>query len=918
MARWLESIRLSFLDVRRGELGRTLLVGLYLLFVLFAYYILKPVSRSLFVNRFDLDKLPLLYILIAPAGGFLAYLYSRLAAQASLSTAVNWATAVSIAFTVGMGYLVQTGWTWTFYVFNIWVSMFSILLVTQGWVIAANVFTTREAKRLYGILGLGAVIGAGFGGTFTSFMVKPIGENNLILAAGVVTFVAYLMYRLLLRQPGVDLSRARATEEETAFSLKDVIGDVTRHRHLQVIVGIVLLMFMADVIVEYQFQAFAKARFQGRDLTAFFGSFHGVYLNLVNFVFQFFLTGAAIRWLGVGGVLQIMPVTISLAALGIYLQPGVWSSSLSRLSEAATRYTFNRTGMELLYLPLPLDLRNRVKAFLDIFVDRFGRGLGGVLLYLLTVRGHVDPADLSLLVLVLAAAWSGMSWLAQQEYRRTVRRRLESRVLTLGDNRLVFNDSAMVEQLESVALGDNARQAAYAVRLLAEAPAYDLDALLSRLTSSRHPEVRAQLFRLAQESGRTAFLSPALTEIRQARGIDDSVAVGPAVSYLIAVSPDAADLAPRLLDHPSATVADMAAAEMVNRQMPAAESWVAKAARGETRQRELAATLLAIGEGSSGSLLRELLADPAPSVVNAALRAAGKRGLRELIEPMTMRLSDARCRAAAVDGLAAFGPAISGTLGDLSLDLRLPESCRHRLPRVLAAIGGQRATDVLLSLLESPDTQLRDAALAALTRLREAMPAADFPSAATQRYVTAEAEQYAAGWCLLEPLKREPSPSAALRLLCQTLEARLGRGRERIFRLLALRYPAALVMNAHRALEKATGEDQSAALEFLDGLLDKELKRIVMPLLDDPARLADRAVALFGCSPFTFDGALRQLLRGGDEWLACCALTIMRDRGWRGLDGELAGRSRPWGPELERVLAGPVPGTENQEAAWPN
>jgi hypothetical protein len=38
----------------------------------------------------------------------------------------------------------------------------------------------------------------------------------------------------------------------------------------------------------------------------------------------------------------------------------VATSSAVRLTEAATRYTLNRTGMELLYMPLPQELRNRI------------------------------------------------------------------------------------------------------------------------------------------------------------------------------------------------------------------------------------------------------------------------------------------------------------------------------------------------------------------------------------------------------------------------------------------------------------------------------------------------------------------------------------------------------------------------------
>ena len=76
-------------DVRKGESARTLFMSLYLLCVMVAYYILKPVSAAMFLNKFNIDKLPYLYILIAGGGGVLAYLYTRLALRSSLTVAVT-------------------------------------------------------------------------------------------------------------------------------------------------------------------------------------------------------------------------------------------------------------------------------------------------------------------------------------------------------------------------------------------------------------------------------------------------------------------------------------------------------------------------------------------------------------------------------------------------------------------------------------------------------------------------------------------------------------------------------------------------------------------------------------------------------------------------------------------------------------
>src|SRR5262245_30242180 len=125
----LKTIWRHFFDIRPGELGRTVPMFFYLLFVLFSYYILKPVSRAMFLNKFEIDKLPWLYILIALFGGILAYLYSKLAARTSLSTAVFWSMLLSVICLAAIWYLLSirvpgpkgrmvSKFQWMIYVFN--------------------------------------------------------------------------------------------------------------------------------------------------------------------------------------------------------------------------------------------------------------------------------------------------------------------------------------------------------------------------------------------------------------------------------------------------------------------------------------------------------------------------------------------------------------------------------------------------------------------------------------------------------------------------------------------------------------------------------------------------------------------------------------------------------------------------------
>src|SRR5204863_2978589 len=104
---------------------------------------------------------------------------------------------------------------------------------------------------------------------------------NLLPVAAFLVILAYAAFRVAAAQPGVSLTAVRGSEEEEAdFSLRDMVADVVRTRHLQVIVSIMVMIFVVDSLVDFQFQAMAKNAYQGDRLTAFQGRFYGTYLNL--------------------------------------------------------------------------------------------------------------------------------------------------------------------------------------------------------------------------------------------------------------------------------------------------------------------------------------------------------------------------------------------------------------------------------------------------------------------------------------------------------------------------------------------------------------------------------------------------------------------------------------------------------------
>lgn len=884
---------LSLFDIRAGEGWRVTYMGLYLMLVLFAYYIIKPVSRGMFLFEFDIDKLPYLYIVIAAAGGAMAYVYTKVAIRSSLKTAVTGATAFMAGSLVLIWWLLSFQWDWMLYVFNAFVSLFSITLVSQGWLIAANIFTTAEAKRVYGVLGLGSVLGAAFGGSFTAAMVHVIGTRNLLLASAALVVLAYLCFVATLRHSQGRMGQARAAEEEESFTMRDVLDGVKRYRHLQVIIAIITLTYIVDVTVEFQFNAMVKGQHEGnqREIVAFLGQFFGIWLNLVNFIFQAFLTAWVVSRFGVGGALQIMPVSIAIASAVVFSTTNVLSTAATRLTEAATRYTFNKTGMELLYLPLPIELRNRTKAFTDIFVDRFARGIGGVLLIFLTGTLGLTVQQLSLVVLSYCGVWIILSVRARREYIATVRKRLELRRLDLAALRVNVNEAGTIRLLEETSETDNPRQATYALGLLAEARGYPLERRLEKLADSKLPEVRGKVYELAAARGITKFYDQALAELRSSRLGDETAVVRPAVEYALAVASDPADLAKRLLTHPNEIIATAAVEALAKRKEAAAgiitPEWIAEAASSpDAGRRVLAAAAIRVRGDQDTPALYRLLRDENPRVAAAAARTAGELQNRAYLDGLLRLLANPRLRRQAIEALASFGEKIVGTLGDVLLDTTTPLPVRRQIPRVLKRIPSQRSVDVLFLALSESDLTVRSAVLKALNSLRETNPKLNYGRESVTQFIWNEARYYYEMSASLSAFK-EKNGTPAARLLVETLEERLRLALERLFRLLGLRYPPREIYAAYLAVNRKRSDQYTAAIDFLDNVLERELKRIIMPLLEDDPRLVEVGRAVFGVEPRDPRSALKELIRSGDNWLVACAVATAAELGIRELREEI-------------------------------
>src|SRR6185437_5394844 len=158
--------------------------------------------------------------------------------------------------------------------------------------------------------------------------------------------------------------------------------------------------------------------------------------------------------------------------------------------------------------------------------------------------------------------------------------------------------------------------------------------------------------------------------------------------------------------------------------------------------------------------------------------------------------------------------------------------------------------------------------------------------------ILAEARYYFELNAALAPFAARKAPRTATGLLARTIEQRLEQAVDRLFRLLGLRYPPVEIYSAYLAWRARRGDEAGAALEFLDETLDRDVKRVVLPMLDEPQHVQEIGKRLFGFEPQTAESAVRELIASVDPWLVACAIAAARELKLSALVPEIERASR--------------------------
>jgi len=599
-----------------------------------------------------------------------------------------------------------------------------------------------------------------------------------------VTLAASGAGTLLLRVPS-----ANPREEEEA-----PLGRMVRTAYARRVFWMIALGTIATTIGDFVFKS-AVATSMPRSALALFFARYQLVMSVVALAMQLVVAPLLLRRVGANRTVLALPLALAGAGVGFALVPGLAAGVALKAVDNGLRNSVHRTSTEVLYLPLPVAIRGRVKSIVDGIGQRSAQAVAALLVLGALFVG-AKPSQLALAVTLSAVACALVTIGVRRHYIQTFSDRLSAG--GLHADALPELDLQSVESLLAMLNSpDDARVVAALDTLAAQGKVKLIPSLLLYHPS---PEVAARTLEILAASARRDFLP--LTERLLASTEPALVAeVSRVRADLVGERAELRRLASDV--RPSVRAAGLAGLVRVGAATDVERAQLERLAAGDS------AVQIA--------RLRALQVAGDPACLRLALSLLGDRHTREA------------ARAVLVDAGTRGLELLAHALGDPGVDLEV----RRHIPRTLSRFGNERAAAILLAGLEHADLDAvtRHKMLRGLGRMKRDNPSLRLDREAVRRLArrAVTRTQELRRW---RGVLARVSATPANALLKALIARKERMAIERLFRALDLLRPGGEMERIHDGLRSPDATRRATSRELLEHLVDPALRSEVLALVD--------------------------------------------------------------------------------------
>jgi AAA family ATP:ADP antiporter len=409
--------------VRAGEVRPALASFAYFFTLLCGYYLLRPLREEMGI-RGGVGKLHWVFTATFVAMIVAVPLYSTLVSR------VPRARAIPIVYRFFLSNLVvfwlllhfRVAPEWTARVFFVWISVYNLFVVSVFWSFMADLFTSEQGRRLFGVIAAGGSAGALTGPALAAVLVEPLGVANLVLISTVLLEVSARLASLLARGArrrdalaNERLGRAVGGTPFAGFAL------VFRSRYLFALALQTLFVTVTSTFLYFQ-QAHivAGTLTDSSERTQLFAVVD-LSVNVLALVLQAFAAGPLMTGIGLAAALALHPAITAVGLVAVASAPTLLVITSVQAVRRAVHYAIERPAREVLFTVVDGEQKYKAKSFIDTVVYRGGDAVSAWTQAALMGFGLAATA---VLALPLTGAWiATVVWLARRQ------RAAEERVL---------------------------------------------------------------------------------------------------------------------------------------------------------------------------------------------------------------------------------------------------------------------------------------------------------------------------------------------------------------------------------------------------------------------------------------------------------------------------------------------------------
>lgn len=388
------------------NLSRVALSFLYFFFILAAYYTVRPVKDALAVED-GVERLPFLYLItlivmlmVTPIYGWLSKQYSRR----------RFVPLVYVFFILNLA-----GFYFWFsaspdgialpYVFFVWVSCFSLFVVSVFWSVMADVHSTSSARKTFGIIAAGGSSGAICGDLLTSQLVKSIGAGNLPLISMAFLTVA-LVFLLLLFRGHHDTANRTVDNTSRPMGGEILAGArlITQHRLLRLVALFMFLGTFTGALIYAISGSFISEQFAGdRDgMTAIYATIN-LWTNSLTLTVQFGFTWWMMKHIKLGVLLALLPILVCIG-FGMFAFLPVFSLIVvQHIIRRSTLFAITNPATHMLYTAVGPQSKYKFKNFTETVIWRAGDTLATSIFLFFFLYSSLQVV--AIVGMLAAAAW---------------------------------------------------------------------------------------------------------------------------------------------------------------------------------------------------------------------------------------------------------------------------------------------------------------------------------------------------------------------------------------------------------------------------------------------------------------------------------------------------------------------------------